>query len=540
MTRKISTLAALLLASSLVTAPLYAAGTHPETGEALADDQTFVYRVLDEHSSVDPQVVEDVSGSELVRDLFEGLMNQDEDGNLEPGVALHFEANDAKNVYTFTLRDDAKWSNGDAVTAGDFVYAWQRAVNPELASPYSWFMELMSIENASAILAGEMPIGELGVSAIDDHTFQVRLTAALPYFASMTTHATTFPVHAATLEAHGNDWTKPGNIVSNGAYVLTEHLPNERSVRERNTMYWNNGATIIDKVVALVINDENVALTRYMAGELDRTEIPAGQYPRLSQSNPDETTVFPRLCSYYYTINLTDTTNPALLDVRVRRALSLAVDRDIIVEKVTAGGQFPAYTFTPEATAGFNVPDVAAAGMTQAERDALAKELLAEAGYADGLEIELIYNTSEGHKKIAIAISQMWKQKLGVTVELANQEWKTFLETRGGQDYQIARAGWCGDYNEASTFLDLVDSNSSYNDAKYSNADVDAMLASAKTAADATDLYTKIEQMIAKDVPIIPIYHYAGNYMIDTDLKNWPVGNVEQNWYSRNLYKVAE
>jgi oligopeptide transport system substrate-binding protein len=540
MTRKISTLAALLLASSLVTAPLYAAGTHPETGEALADDQTFVYRVLDEHSSVDPQVVEDVSGSELVRDLFEGLMNQDEDGNLEPGVALHFEANDAKNVYTFTLRDDAKWSNGDAVTAGDFVYAWQRAVNPELGSPYSWFMELMSIENASAILAGEMPIGELGVSAIDDHTFQVRLTAALPYFASMTTHATTFPVHAATLEAHGNDWTKPGNIVSNGAYILTEHLPNERSVRERNTMYWNNGATIIDKVVALVINDENVALTRYMAGELDRTEIPAGQYPRLSQSNPDETTVFPRLCSYYYTINLTDTTNPALLDVRVRRALSLAVDRDIIVEKVTAGGQFPAYTFTPEATAGFNVPDVAAAGMTQAERDALAKELLAEAGYADGLEIELIYNTSEGHKKIAIAISQMWKQKLGVTVELANQEWKTFLETRGGQDYQIARAGWCGDYNEASTFLDLVDSNSSYNDAKYSNADVDAMLASAKTAADATDLYTKIEQMIAKDVPIIPIYHYAGNYMIDTDLKNWPVGNVEQNWYSRNLYKVAE
>ncbi len=540
MTRKISTLAALLLASSLVTAPLYAAGTHPETGEALADDQTFVYRVLDEHSSVDPQVVEDVSGSELVRDLFEGLMNQDEDGNLEPGVAMHFEANDAKTVYTFTLRDDAKWSNGDAVTAGDFVYAWQRAVNPELASPYSWFMELMSIENASAILAGEKPIEELGVSAIDDHTFQVRLTAALPYFAAMTTHATTFPVHQTTVEAHGNEWTKPGNIISNGAYILTEHLPNERSVRERNILYWNNDATIIDKVVALVINDENVALTRYMAGELDRTEIPAGQYPRLSKSNPDETTVFPRLCSYYYTINLTDTTNPALLDVRVRQALSLAVDRDIIVEKVTAGGQFPAYTFTPEATAGFNVPEVAAAGMTQAERDALAKELLAEAGYGDGLEIELIYNTSEGHKKIAIAISQMWKQKLGVTVELANQEWKTFLETRGGQDYQIARAGWCGDYNEASTFLDLVDSNSSYNDAKYSNADVDAMLASAKTAADATDLYTKIEQMIAEDVPIIPIYHYAGNYMIDTDLKNWPVGNVEQNWYSRNLYKVAE
>lgn len=540
MTKKINTLAALLLASSLVTAPLYAAGTHPVTGDALADDQTFTYRVLDEHSSVDPQVVEDVSGSEIVRDLFEGLMNQDADGNLEPGVALHFEANDAKDVYTFTLRKDAKWSNGDPVTAHDFVYAWQRAVNPELASPYSWFMELMSIENASAILAGEKPVSELGVSAIDDHTFQVRLTAALPYFPQMTTHATTFPVHRATVEAHGNDWTKPENIVSNGAYVLTEHLPNERSVRERNPMYWNNDKTIIDKVVALVINDENVAFTRYQAGELDRTEIPSGQYPRLSQEMPDEATVFPRLCSYYYTINLTDSTNPALKDARVRQALSLAVDRDIITKNVTAAGQFPAYTFTPETTAGFNVPDVPAASMTQAERDAKAKELLAEAGYGDGFDVNLIYNTSEGHKKIAIAISQMWKQKLGVNVELANQEWKTFLETRGNQDYEIARAGWCGDYNEASTFLDLVDTNSSYNDAKYSNPDVDAMLASAKTMDDASDIYTKVEEIIARDVPLIPIYHYTGAYMIDTDLKNWPVNNVEQNWYSRNLYKAAE
>ncbi len=535
-----SAFAALLLASSLATAPLHAAGTHPETGVALADDQTFTYRILDEHSSVDPQVVEDVSGSEIVRDLFEGLMNQDEDGNLEPGVATHFEANDAKNVYTFTLRKDAKWSNGDPVTAGDFVYAWQRAVNPELASPYSWFMELMSIENASAILAGEKPISDLGVSAIDDHTFQVRLTAALPYFAQMTTHATTMPVPASVIEAHGADWTKPENIVSNGAYILTEHLPNERSVRERNTMYWNNDETIIDKVVALVINDENVALTRYMAGELDRTEIPAGQYPRLSKERGDETTIFPRLCSYYYTVNLTDTTHPALKDPAVRQALSLAIDRDIITEKVLAAGQFPAYTFTPEATAGFNVPNVEAAAMSQTQRDAKAKELLAGAGYGDGLELELIYNTSEAHKKVAIAVSQMWKQKLGVTVELANQEWKTFLETRGNQDYQIARAGWCGDYNEASTFLDLMDSGSGYNDAKYNNAEVDAMLASAKTMSDASGLYTEIEQIIARHVPIIQIYHYTAQYMISTDLKNWPVGNVEQNWYSRNLYKAAE
>ena len=304
-------------------------------------------------------------------------------------------------------------------------------------------------------------------------------------------------------------------------------------------MYWNNDATILDKVVALVINDENVALTRYMAGELDKTEIPAGQYPRLSQSNPDEATVFPRLCSYYYTVNVTDTTNPALLNADVRQALSLAVDRDIITEKVTAGGQFPAYTFTPEATADFTVPEVAIATMSQSERDAKAKELMAGAGYGDGFDLKLIYNTSEGHKKIAIAISQMWKQKLGVNVELANQEWKTFLETRGNKDYEIARAGWCGDYNEASTFLDLVNSGSGYNDAGYSNPSVDEMLAKAKTIDDASAIYTEVEQIIATDVPIIPIYHYTGNFMLSTSLKNWPTGNVEQNWYSRNLYKVA-
>ena len=178
--------------------------------------------------------------------------------------------------------------------------------------------------------------------------------------------------------------------------------------------------------------------------------------------------------------------------------------------------------------------------MTQAERDAAAKALMAEAGYPDGFDVQLIYNTSEGHKKIAIAVSQMWKQKLGVNVELANQEWKTFLETRGNGDFDIARAGWCGDYNEASTFLDLVESGSGYNDSAYNNPMVDDLLMQAKSADDRGPIYTKIEQIIADEVPIIPIYHYAGNYMLDTDLGGWPVNNVEQNWYSKDLYKIAE
>lgn len=530
-----------LLASTMLAAPVLASSTVP-SGVTLAEDQTFTYRVLDEHSSVDPQVVEDVSGAEIVRDLFEGLMNQDESGNLVPGVATGFTTNADKTVYTFTLRDTAKWSNGDPVTAQDFVFAWQRAVDPELASPYAWYMEITAIENAAAAIAGDVAPSELGVKAIDDLTLEVTLSSPLPYFAQMTTHSTLFPAPRAVIEAHGAAWTRPENIVSNGAYILTEHLPNERSVRERNAMYWDNDNTVIEKVVALVINDENVALTRYLAGELDRTEVPSGQFPRLSQEYPEEAISFPRLCNYYYTFNLTEEGPEAFKDARVRKALALAVDRTVIVENVLAGGQTEAYTFTPVSVADFEPPLPEFAAMTQAQKDAMAKELMAEAGYGpdNPLSFNMIYNTSESHKKIAVAMSQMWKQKLGVETELGNMEWKVFLEERGNQNFELARGAWCGDYNEASTFLDLLTSPSGYNDGKFANAMVDDLMQEARTADDAGSLYAKVEQVIAEEMPVIPVYHYAGVYMMDSDVGNWPVNNVEQNWYSKNLYKIAE
>lgn len=536
------TLVGALLATTLIASPLYAAGTHPSTGEALADNQSFTYRLLDEHSSVDPQIVEDTSGADIVRDLFEGLYNQDADGNLVPGVALSHTTNDAKDVYTFSLRDNAKWSNGDAVTAGDFVYGWRRLLDPATASPYAWFGELMSIEGASAVLAGEADPSTLGVTAVDDHTLEVKLTASLPYFALMTTHGSTFPTHQATVEAHGDQWTKPENIVSNGAYVLTEHVPSERSVRVRNSMYWDNDNTILETITSLVINDENVALTRYLAGELDKTDVPAGQYPKLNAEYPDQAHSNPRLCNYYYTFNMSGSGNPAFDDVRVREALSLAVDRSVITDAVLQGGQFQAYTFTPGLTAGFVTPDVPSASMTQAERDAKAMELMAEAGYgADNpLKFDMLYNTSEGHKKIAIAMSQMWKQKLGAEAVLANQEWKTFLETRGNQDFELARGAWCGDYNEASTFLDLLDSGSGYNDGKFNSARVDELLTMAKTSSDTQPLYTEIEQIIATEIPVIPVYHYTRVMMLQEDVKGWPFENIEQNVYSKDLYLVAE
>ena len=521
---------------------VFAAGTHPVTGEALADDQTFTYSLLDEFTTADPQMVEDVSGSYFVRDLFEGLMNQDADGNLIPGVATGYTTNDAKDVYTFTLRDNARWSDGNQVTAHDFVYAWRRLADPATASPYSWFADIMALENVGAVMSGESPPEALGIRALDNHTLEVRLTASLPYFAAMTTHASTFPSPQWTVRTFGDGWTKPGNIVGNGAYVLTEHIPNETATRERNTMYWNNDATIIDKVVTLVINDENTDFTRWEAGETDKGAVPSGQYPRLKAEYPDEAISFPRLCTYYMTFNLSPSGPEAFKDVRVRQALSYALDRSVVTDKVLQGGQIQAFTFTPGATAGFEVPAVAFGQMSQDQRNINAKLLMAAAGYGpdNPLKFEYMYNTSEGHKKIAIAAQQMWKETLGAEATLANQEWKTFLKTRGGQNFDVARGGWCGDYNEASTFLDLMTTPSGYNDGKFSNAEVDELMTSARTMSDATSNYTRVEEIMANEMPIIPVYHYTGVFMLRNNLKGWPFNNVEQNVYSRDLYKVAD
>jgi len=519
-----------------------AAGTHPVTGEALADDQTFTYSLLDEFTTADPQMVEDVSGSYFVRDLFEGLMNQDADGNLIPGVATGYTTNDAKDVYTFTLRDNARWSDGNPVTAHDFVYAWRRLADPATASPYSWFADIMALENVGAVMSGESPPEALGIRALDNHTLEVRLTASLPYFAAMTTHASTFPSPQWTVRTFGDAWTKPGNIVGNGAYVLTEHIANETATRERNSMYWNNDATIIDKVVTLVINDENTDFTRWEAGETDKGAVPSGQYPRLKAEYPDEAISFPRLCTYYMTFNLSPSGPEAFKDVRVRQALSYALDRSVVTDKILQGGQIQAFTFTPGATAGFEVPAVAFGQMTQDQRNVNAKLLMAAAGYGpdNPLKFEYMYNTSEGHKKIAIAAQQMWKETLGAEATLANQEWKTFLKTRGGQNFDVARGGWCGDYNEASTFLDLMTTPSGYNDGKFSNAEVDELMTSARTMSDATSNYTRVEEIMANEMPIIPVYHYTGVFMLRNNLKGWPFNNVEQNVYSRDLYKVAD
>ena len=517
-----------------------AAEIPPGDRENLAAEQTFTYRMGAEIPTLDPQLNEDSEGFDVLRDLFEGLFNQDTTGKLTPGVAKEVQSTNNNRTFTFLLRNDARWSNGDPVTAHDFVYAWRRAVDPQTASPYSWYISLATVSNADDIIAGKKTPTDLGVKAVDDFTLEVQLDQSLPYFPEMTTYATLFPVHQATVEEHGIKWTRPENTVSNGAYVLTEHVPNEYHMRKRNAMYWNNEATVIDTVVGRVINDENQALTRYLAGEVDHTGIPAGQYPNLVKKHPDEATSVPILCTYYYAFNHTESANPGLHDVRVRKALSYAVDRNLLVNQVLKGGQHPAYNFVHRATAGFEMPTIEYSSVPQNELDARAKDLMTAAGYGPGnpLTLKLIYNTSESHKQIATVISQLWKQKLGVQTELVNYEWKTYLQIRQTQAFDIARAAWCGDYNEASTFLDLMTTASTSNAGRFSNPEVDRLMSESKTLEDPQDNYTAVELILADEMALIPIYHYTSVFMLNSQIKGWPYDNVQKNWYSKDLYRI--
>jgi len=532
-------IAVTLMGTTALTLPAFAAEV--PAGTKLADDQTFNYRVLDNINVLDPDLVEDVDTAYVVSNLFEGLYNEDAKGNPVPGAASSYEANDDFTVYTFHLRD-AVWSNGDPVKASDFVYSWERAVDPKTASNYSYFLGLAGVKNADDIVAGKMPITELGVKAIDDKTLEVDLSKPVPYFVRMTAHATLYPIPQAVVEKFGADWTKVENIVGNGAYLLAENSPGERVTLKRNPKYWDDAKTVLNTVNFLTINDENAGVTRYQAGEVDQTDVPAGQYPTMKAQSPDETFSVPQLCTYYFDINMTASQSvEALKDVRVREAMSLAIDRDVIVNQVLQGGQLPAYYFTPPATAGFVPPDAPMATMSQADRDAKAKELMTAAGYGPDKPVEFtyIYNTSVAHQRIATVVSQMLKEKLGINMVLQDMEFASLLDKRHQRDFQVARDAWCGDYNEASTFEGLMESTSSQNNSGYSNADVDSWLKAASTSKDPNVQYKQIEEQVQKDLPIIPIYFYTKVFLQKTNIKGWPYENVEQTWYAKDLYKIA-
>ncbi|WP_461535862.1 peptide ABC transporter substrate-binding protein [Spongorhabdus nitratireducens] len=533
----IASMSLLAIATSAIISTTASAAIVPE-GTKLASVQELVRGNGAEPASLDPQKVEGTPGSTVTKDLFEGLITQDADGNVIPGQAESWTVSDDNKVFTFKIRDNAKWSNGEPVKASDFVFAFRRAVDPALASRYAWYMEIPTIINATDIVNGKMKPETLGVKALDDKTFQVTLEKPVPYFVKMLAHQTMFPVPEAVVKKFGDDWTRPENIVTNGAFTLKDWVVNEKLVLERNANYWNDKETVIDKVTYLPITSQTAELSRYKAGELDMTnEIPLEHYKSLKKQIPEQIKTTPQLGTYYYAFNLQE---KPFDDVRIRQALSYAINRSAITDYILKQGQIPAYTFTPQAVAGFTPPATEYSKLSQKERDQKARDLMKAAGFdkSNPLKLNLLYNTSESHKKVAIAISQMWKP-LGVQVTLENQEWKTFLDSRDEGKFQVARAGWIGDYNEPSTMLDLNTTTHGNNDGKYSSKRYDQLMAKSRVVTsdeERAKLYAEAEEILAEDMPIAPVYQYVTSRLVKNHVGGYPLNNVEDNVFTRDLY----
>lgn len=528
---------AILLGASLTVAATSFAAEVP-AGTKLAKKQELVRGNGTEVASLDPQKTQGVPESNVIRDLLEGLVNQDADGNTIPGVAESWETTDNK-TFTFHLRKDAKWSNGDPVTAEDFVYSFKRAVDPMTASPYSWYLEMTTMKNAAKIIAGKADKESLGVSAPDAHTFKVELEEAVPYFVVMMGHTTVKPVHKATVEKFGDKWTKPENFVGNGAFTVDKWVVNERLELVPNQYYWDNAKTVLTKVTFLPIESQVAEMNRFLAGEIDLTnEIPNEHYKRLKKEHPEQLSTKGDLCTYYYQINAQ---KAPFNDVRVRKALSYAIDRNVVSQALLGQGQKPAFFLTPEITANFNPVTPAYGKLTQKERIAEAKKLLVEAGFGaeNPLSFTLLYNTSENHKKIAAAAQSMWKKSLGVDVTLENQEWKTYLDSKDQGNFDIARAGWCGDYNEASSFLTLMQSSNLTAGQHYRSAEYDALIEKALAStsdAERSEIYLQAEALLTKDMPIMPIYQYVKTRLVNPKVGGYPVNNVEDKIFAKDLY----
>jgi oligopeptide transport system substrate-binding protein len=499
--------------------------------------------VLNAGNSQEPESLDNhrssgVSEANIQNDLFEGLLTQDAKAQPIPGAAESWTISDDGKTYTFKLRADGKWSDGSPITAGDFVFAWKRLLDPATASPYAYFID--QVVNAKEIRLGTKPADTLGAKAVDDHTLEVTLTGPTPYFLATLTHHSTFPLSKANIEKFGNDFVKPGNMVSNGAYMLAEAVPQSHVKLVKNPNFHDAASVKIDTVNYFVTEDVDAELQRFKAGELDYTyTLPDQQIPNLKQTMADQVRIVPYIGTYYYTINTTH--EPWKSHPELRRALSLAIDRDVLVNKITQAGELPAYTFVPPGMSNFAPWESKDAKETQGQRDAEAKDLFAKAGYGPDhpLAVEISYNTSENHKKIAVAIGAMWKQKLGIDTTLTNLEWGTMQSALRKKEYQdFGRTSWIGDFDDPSNFLDLFRSTAGeQNYPAYANPAYDKLMDAAVVESDPAkrgQLLAQAEQTFFADQPIIPIYFYTSKRMLSPAVKGWQ-DNVLDNHLSRWL-----
>lgn len=536
-TQKYNHITRVLVAVGLFSMVIPALAAQVPPGTVLAEKQELVRNNGSEPSSLDPHKVESDVENNIISDLFEGLVSVSPAGEIEPRLAEKWENKD-NTVWTFHLRPGVTWPDGTAITAQDIVWSWQRLVSPLTASPYASYPGNMHIVNGAEIAQGQKAPETLGVKAIDDVTLEVTLTQPNAAFLAMLAHPSLVPLDKVLISRYGDKWTKPEHIVTSGPYKLSQWVVNERIVAERNPRYWDNAHTVINKVTYLPISSETADVNRYKAGEIDIVyTVPINQFAQLKKTMGDQLDVSPQLATYYYEFN---TTRPPFNDPRVRRALNMALDKDIIAEKVLGQGQRPAWLISQPDIGGVKLHNPEYASWPREKRIAEAKKLLSEAGYNEThpLVFNLLYNTSESHQRIAIAASSMWKKNLGVEAKLQNQEWKTMLDAMHTHNFDAVRYAWIADYDDAATFLNNFRTGDSENTSQYSNPAYDEALRNAAKASDTTargKFYQQAEDLLGQDVPAIPVYHYVRTHLV----KPWVGGFTSDKlgyYYTKDMY----
>jgi len=485
-----------------------------------------------EPGSLDPHKVSGDWENRIVGEYLEGLVAEDAKSNAIPGQAESWTISDDGTVYTFKLRADAMWSDGQPVVAQNFVDAFQRLFDPKTASEYAYLQ--FPIKNSAKINGGEITdFNELGVKAIDDKTLEITLEASTPFFLSALTHYTAFPIRKDIIEKFGDQWTQPGNIVGNGPYQIVEWVPGSYLRGVKSDTYYGKDALKIDEIRWDNTEDLTAALNRYRAGELDiLTDFPADQYEFLKSNYPDQAHVAPFLGVYYYVLNQS---KPPLDNVNIRKALSISVLRDVIGPDVLGTGELPAYGWVPPGTSNYEGAQYLPAWSQEPydQRVAEAKKLMEEAGYtaANPLKLQLRYNTNENHQRIAVAISDMWKQ-IGVEVELFNAETAVHYDALRAGDFNVGRAGWLLDYDDASNSLDLLktgvmqdgEMNWGNNYGRYSNPEFDKLMVDASNELDLVkraELMHKAEATAMDQFAAIPIYWYVSKNVVSPKISGF-------------------
>jgi oligopeptide transport system substrate-binding protein len=511
-------------------------GNGPSPGGGLADDAMVMVRGNGaEPDTLDPHQAQGTWESHIIGDMLLGLTTEGPDGEAVPGAATHWEVSDDGLTWTFHLREH-NWSDGVPVTAGDFVYAYQRILDPATASNYAWY--LYPIVNAQAVNSGSLPVSEVGVEAPDDQTFVVHLVNRAPYLAEFMTHQTTFAVPRHVVEEIGDTWARPGNYVANGAYLLREWVPNDRIVLEKNPAFYDADNVAIDRVVFYPTADYSAALQRFRAGELDtQTVLPSTQIDWIRQNIPETIDLQPTLTVEYITVNVQ---REGLDDVRVREALSLALDREAIVNQIQRMGNPPAYSMVPPTIANYNggsrLPFV---DMPKAERIARAQTLMREAGYGPDNRFSLglaVRSASADARRVPAAIQQMWRE-IYVDAEIEQSDAAVFYNLMQEHDFDVGIGGWVADFNDPSNFLELLRTGMGNNYGQYSNPEYDALLDQAAAEQDLdrrAEIMAEAEAIALADHAWLPEFFGVNRALIHTHVEGW-VTNVNDNVRTRWL-----